>query len=108
MVLKLFHIVSPDVTCFGQKDFQQALVIRHMVGDLNLGVRLIICPIVRDPDGLAKSSRHAYMSPEDRQTALYSTAASVGPRNSSRRDKPRHRVCWKKCEGLRRRTAGPP
>ena len=70
VVLKLFNIVRPDVAYFGQKDFQQALVIRRVVEDLNLGVRLVICPIVRDPDGLAKSSRHAYMSPEDRQAAM--------------------------------------
>ena len=70
VVLKLFNIVKPDVACFGQKDFQQALVIRRMVEDLNLGVRLVICPIARDPDSLAKSSRHAYLSAEDRQAAL--------------------------------------
>ncbi len=70
VVLKLFNIVRPDVAYFGQKDLQQALVIRHLVEDLNLGVRLVVCPTVRDPDGLAISSRHAYLSAEDRQAAL--------------------------------------
>ena len=70
VVLKLLNIVRPDAVCFGQKDFQQALLIRHLVEDLNLDVRLVICPIVREPDGLAKSSRNAYLSPQDRQAAL--------------------------------------
>ena len=70
VVVKLFNIVRPDVACFGQKDFQQALLIRHLVGDLNLDVRLAICPIVREPDGLAKSSRNAYLDAEDRRAAL--------------------------------------
>ncbi len=70
VVLKLFNIVSPDVACFGQKDFQQTLVVRRLIEDLNLDVRLIVCPIVREPDGLARSSRNAYLSAVDRQAAL--------------------------------------
>lgn len=70
VVAKLFNIVRPDVAYFGQKDLQQALLIRRLVQDLNLRVRIVICPTVRHADGLAKSSRHAYMSDEDRQTAL--------------------------------------
>ncbi len=70
VVAKLFNIVSPDVAYFGQKDIQQALVIRRLVQDLNLGIRIVICPTIRNADGLAMSTRHAYMSSEDRQTAL--------------------------------------
>ena len=70
VVVKLFNIVRPDVACFGQKDFQQALLIRHLARDLNLDVRLAICPIVREPDGLAQSSRNAYLDAEDRRAAL--------------------------------------
>ncbi len=69
VVLKLFNIVSPDVTYFGQKDFQQTLVVRRLIEDLNLDVRLIVCPIVREPGGLARSSRNAYLSPADQQAA---------------------------------------
>jgi pantoate--beta-alanine ligase len=70
VILKLFSIVRPDVAYFGQKDFQQALIVRRLVKDLNLDVRLVICPLVRDPDGLAKSTRNAYLSAEDRVAAL--------------------------------------
>ena len=70
VVTKLFNIVSPDLAYFGQKDFQQALMIRQLVLDLNLGVRIVICPTVRDADGLAKSSRHVYMSDKERRAAL--------------------------------------
>lgn len=70
VVLKLFHIVEPDFAYFGQKDFQQALVVRRLVEDFNLNVRLMACPIVREPDGLAMSSRNAYLSAEQRAAAL--------------------------------------
>ena len=69
VVAKLFHIVEPDVAFFGQKDAAQATIIRRMVRDLNLPIEIAVCPIVREPDGLAMSSRNVYLSPQDRKSA---------------------------------------
>ena len=73
VVLKLFHIVRPDMAFFGQKDAQQTVIIRRMVRDLNLDVRIVAGPTVRDGDGLALSSRNSYLSPEERRAALVLT-----------------------------------
>ena len=70
VVLKLFNIVRPDQAFFGWKDAQQVLILRKMVEDLNLGVRIVPLPIVREADGLAMSSRNAYLHPDERQAAL--------------------------------------
>jgi pantoate--beta-alanine ligase len=73
IVLKLFNLLPADVAFFGQKDYQQCQVIRHMVEDLNVPIEIQVCPIVREPDGLAMSSRNRYLSPSDRvrATALF-------------------------------------
>jgi len=79
VVSKLFNIVEPDVAFFGQKDAAQAVIVRRMVRDLGLGVEIVVCPIVREPDGLARSSRNAYLDAKQRKqaTVLYRSLMRV-------------------------------
>lgn len=70
VVSKLFHIVEPDIAVFGQKDAAQVAIIRRMVRDLNMPVAIVVAPVIREPDGLAMSSRNAYLDPQQRQQAL--------------------------------------
>jgi pantoate--beta-alanine ligase len=70
IVSKLFNIIEPDRAYFGQKDAQQAVIIRKMVRDLDMGVEIVVCPTVRESDGLALSSRNVYLNPEERKQAV--------------------------------------
>ncbi|MCC8061548.1 MAG: pantoate--beta-alanine ligase [Clostridiales bacterium] len=81
VVSKLFHIVEPDKAFFGQKDAQQLAIIRRMVTDLSLGITIVGCPIIRESDGLAKSSRNTYLNEAERKAALVlSQAVFLGQR----------------------------
>jgi pantoate--beta-alanine ligase len=78
VVLKLLQLTRPDLAYFGEKDFQQLTLIRSMVRDLDLPVRIVAVPTVREPDGLARSSRNRYLSPDERHAALALPAALQG------------------------------
>jgi pantoate--beta-alanine ligase len=82
VVAKLFNIVMPDVAVFGQKDLQQVAVVKAMVRDLNFPVGIHVVPIVREPDGLAMSSRNRYLSPKDRELGLILSKALFAMRDT--------------------------
>src|ERR1700743_2620308 len=81
VVLKLFEIVQPNFAYFGRKDAHQVRIISQMTRDLNLNVEIVVCPIVREPDGLALSSRNVYLNPDERKAALVLNRALVAARD---------------------------
>ncbi len=91
VVAKLFNLAHPDFAVFGQKDYQQAQVIKRMVRDLNFDLDVVVAPIVREPTGLARSSRNTYLSQEekDRALALSKSLASVSPDRPVRSERAR-------------------
>jgi pantoate--beta-alanine ligase len=84
VVLKLFEVVRPDLAVFGQKDYQQQLLIRRMVADLHVPVRIVTEPTVREPDGLALSSRNRFLNPDERREAAVLYAALARAREAVR------------------------
>ena len=96
VVLKLFEIIPADRAYFGQKDFQQTVLVRRMVTDLNLPIKIVVCPTMRDDDGLALSSRNAFLSAAQRNSALSISRGLRGQttirrRPSQHQSTPRHR-----------------
>ncbi|HWZ02590.1 MAG TPA: pantoate--beta-alanine ligase [Mucilaginibacter sp.] len=87
VVYKLFNIVKPDTAFFGQKDYQQFMIISHMVEQLNMPVKLVMCPILRETDGLAMSSRNIHLTAEDRQHALILSKTLNWVKDNFSRDK---------------------
>lgn len=85
ILTKLLNVVSPDRMYMGQKDAQQAVIVRRMIGDLHFPTRLVTCPTVREPDGLAMSSRNVYLSPEERSAAPILYKALSEARDSGER-----------------------